>query len=846
MRPSSCVSGTWFLLVAMAGGSYLSGVPLLFFRSLPVHRLLLLLLMAAPSAVAQQGGARNISLGSTMEVGGSAWTSPSGDFAFGFYAIQPANETFLLGIWFDKIPDRTLVWYANGDQPVRRGSRAQIEEDGRLILYNHTGLQVWASGDPGQVKVAYAAMLDTGNFVLCGNTSVIGWQSFASPVDTILPTQEINRGGLLSSRRLPSNYSIGRFQLGLGLEGNLCLITINLPTKLPYDPFCSINMGRQIVFNQTGGRLFVKTDEGVKDVVSAGIYTPENYYQRATLDPDGVLRLYVYPKKDSGTLTTPAGAWSVADYFPRNFCVDVYVKIGSGPCGFNSYCTLNGSYSVCECPPGYSPIEPADGSKGCRADYVGRGCRDDGSPAEGSDMFDMKQIPDADWPMSDYEQLQLVDEGVCRRSCLEDCFCAVAIYRNRTCWKKRMPLSNGHLDVTKQQTALIKVPRANLSSPPATPHQPDRGSSSSSSSSSRLVMWVLLGLSAFINLSLLIAFTVLRLRSPRVMKKLLQWQVKGEPDARCRGAYNHVRAFSFRELERATDHFKKELGKGSFGVVYKGSLDFSGERTHIAVKMLKGLTEEGEKEFQAEVNAIGQIHHRNLVRLLGFCDEGSHRLLVYELMSNGSLADYLFAAGGGERPPWEQRVQIASGVARGLVYLHDECSAQIIHCDIKPQNVLLDGNLTPKIADFGLAKLLYGSQTRTQTAIRGTKGYVAPEWFKSTPVTSKVDVYSYGVLLLEILCCRRNVPANNPAADEPILTDLAYDRYMQNQLGQLVPDDDEGLTDMRLERLVAVALWCIQEEPSLRPSMKKVLLMLEDEAEVPIPPQWSSASVYTH
>ncbi|CAA7403112.1 unnamed protein product [Spirodela intermedia] len=778
----------------MAGGA-----SSLFFGSLPVHCLLLLLLMAAPSAVAQQGGARNISLGSTMESGGSVWTSPSGDFAFGFYPIQPANETFLLGVWFDKI---------HGEDPG--GSRAEIKTDGRLVLYNHAGQLVWDSGDAGQVNVAYAAMLDTGNFVLCSNTSVIGWQSFAYPVDTILPTQEINRGGLLSSRRLPSDYSAGRFQLRLQTTGEMCLNTINLPTKFPYDPYCNVKMGRQIVFNQTSGRLVVKTDEGIREVVSAGIYTLENYYQRATLDPDGVLRLYVYPKRYSGTLTTPAGTWSVAGFFPDNFCQDVYVKIGSGPCGFNSYCTLNNSYPICICPPGYSPIDPADGSKGCRTDYVGRGCNDDGSPAEGSDMFDMEQIADADWPMSDYEQLSPVDEVKCRRSCLEDCFCAVAIYRNGSCWKKRMPLG---------------------SSP----------SSSSSSSSSRLVMWVLLGLSGFINLSVLIALIVLSLCSPRGLKKLLQWQGKREPDARCRGAYNHVRSFSFRELERATGHFQKELGKGSFGVVYKGTLEFSGERTHIAVKMLKGLSEEGENEFQAEVNAIGQIHHRNLVRLLGFCDEGSHRLLIYELMSNGSLADYLFAAAGGERPPWEQRIHIAFGVARGLVYLHDECRAQIIHCDIKPQNVLLDGDLRPKIADFGLAKPLYANQTRTQTAIRGTKGYVAPEWFKSTSITSKVDVYSYGVLLLEILCCRRNVPAKDTAADEPILTDLAYDCYRYNQVSQLVPDGEEGLVDMKeLERLVAVALWCILDEPSLRPSMKKVLLMLEDEAEVPTPPEWSS------
>lgn len=180
---------------------------------------------------------------------------------------------------------------------------------------------------------------------------------------------------------------------------------------------------------------------------------------------------------------------------------------------------------------------------------------------------------------------------------------------------------------------------------------------------------------------------------------------------------------------------------------------------------------------------------------------------------------------------------MAVGVARGLMFLHEECSTQIIHCDIKPQNILLDDSHTTRISDFGLAKLLMGDETRTQTVIRGTKGYVAPEWFRSKPITAKVDVYSYGVMLLEIICCRKNVELERGNEEDIILTDVVYDYYKCKRLAMLVENDEEARNDMkRVERLVMVAIWCIQEDPSLRPSMKTVLQMLEGVIEVSVPP----------
>jgi serine/threonine protein kinase len=250
--------------------------------------------------------------------------------------------------------------------------------------------------------------------------------------------------------------------------------------------------------------------------------------------------------------------------------------------------------------------------------------------------------------------------------------------------------------------------------------------------------------------------------------------------------------------------------------------------------MLNNSFQDTEREFKNEVNVIGQTHHKNLVRLLGFCDEGPNRLLVYEFLSNGTLADFLF---GDLKPCWDQRIQIAMGIARGLLYLHEECITPIIHCDIKPQNILLDDYYNVRISDFGLAKLLRMNQSRTLTNIRGTKGYVAPEWFRNMMITSKVDVYSYGVMLLEIICCRRSVDMDTSEEEKAILTDWAYDCYRGATLDVLVEFDGQALDDRKtLERFVMVAIWCIQEDPSLRPTMRRVIQMLEGVVEVLIPP----------
>lgn len=250
-----------------------------------------------------------------------------------------------------------------------------------------------------------------------------------------------------------------------------------------------------------------------------------------------------------------------------------------------------------------------------------------------------------------------------------------------------------------------------------------------------------------------------------------------------------MRYFTYKELIEATQGFNEELRRRSCGIVYKGKTNHAGGPV-LAVKVLDRVFNDKEKEFKAEVKVIGQTHHRNLVRLLGYCDEGLHRLLVYEYLNNGTLASFLF--GDDVKPSWQQRSHIALGIAGGLVYLHEECSTQIIHCDIKPQNILLDEYYNAQISDFGLAKLLNQTQA-SKTAIRGTKGYVAPDWFRSAPVSVKVDVYSFGVLLLEIVCCQRNVDVEVGGGERGVLIDWAYDFYLESRLDALI---EKAMNDM--------------------------------------------------
>ncbi|MBA0689927.1 hypothetical protein Goari_007628 [Gossypium aridum] len=293
--------------------------------------------------------------------------------------------------------------------------------------------------------------------------------------------------------------------------------------------------------------------------------------------------------------------------------------------------------------------------------------------------------------------------------------------------------------------------------------------------------------------------------------------------------------FSYRDLQLRTSNFSQLLGTGGFGSVYKGSLS---DGTLVAVKKLDRVFPHGQKEFITEVNTIGSMHHMNLVRLCGYCSEGSHRLLVYEFMKNGSLDKWIFPSYQcrDRLLYWPTRFHIAVATAQGIAYFHEQCRNRIIHCDIKPENILLDNNFCPKVSDFGLAKLMGREHSHVVTMVRGTRGYLAPEWVSNRPITVKADVYSYGMLLLEILGGRRNLDMSYDAEDffypgwaYKEMTNGTPLKAVDKRLGGAV--DEEELT-----RALKVAFWCIQDEVSMRPSMGEVVKMLEGSMDISAPP----------
>ncbi|KAE8689528.1 G-type lectin S-receptor-like serine/threonine-protein kinase SD2-5-like [Hibiscus syriacus] len=287
--------------------------------------------------------------------------------------------------------------------------------------------------------------------------------------------------------------------------------------------------------------------------------------------------------------------------------------------------------------------------------------------------------------------------------------------------------------------------------------------------------------------------------------------------------------FSYQELKSITKNFSNKLGEGGFGSVFRGTLPSGSD---VAVKHLDGFGPVN-KSFIAEVQTIGNIHHFNLVTLVGFCAEKLNRLLVYEHMANGSLDRWIFNVD--LALCWQIRKNIILDIARGLSYLHQDCNQKIIHLDIKPENILLDENFIAKVSDFGLSTLIRKDQSQVITTMRGTPGYMAPEWLISV-ITEKVDVYSFGIVVLEILCGRRNIDGSQQEENDRHLLELFKRKLEEGQLVELVDkrSDDMQSNAAEVVEMMKVAAWCLQAEYGKRPSMSAVMKLLEGSVDVVI------------
>ncbi|XP_059636229.1 PTI1-like tyrosine-protein kinase At3g15890 [Cornus florida] len=293
------------------------------------------------------------------------------------------------------------------------------------------------------------------------------------------------------------------------------------------------------------------------------------------------------------------------------------------------------------------------------------------------------------------------------------------------------------------------------------------------------------------------------------------------------GGNNSWRIFTYKELHAATNGFSEDnkLGEGGFGSVYYGK---TSDGLQIAVKKLKSMNLKAEMEFAVEVEVLGRVQHKNLLGLRGYCAGADQRLIVYDYMPNLSLLSHLHGQFAGEvQLDWKKRMKVAIGSAEGLLYLHHKVTPHIIHRDIKASNVLLDSNFEPLVADFGFAKLIPEGVSHMTTRVKGTLGYLAPEYAMWGKVSESCDVYSFGILLLEILTGRKPIEKLSGGVKRTI-TEWAEPLIVKGRFRDLVDPKLRGSFDeTQLKQAINVAALCVQSEPDKRPNMKEVVNLLK-------------------
>ncbi|XP_022738918.1 G-type lectin S-receptor-like serine/threonine-protein kinase At5g24080 isoform X2 [Durio zibethinus] len=758
-----------------------------------------------------------IGLGSRLLASGQGrpWVSDNGTFAFGF-TRSDTRDRFLLGIWFAELPgDRTVVWSANRNSPVTENATAELDTTGNLILMDGDAT-VWTSNTSG-TGVKFAVMSESGNFILYTANNRPEWQSFAHPSDTLLPNQALTVSLELTSSESPSHggyYALKMLQQPTSLT---LALTYNLPDSFDASPEGYTNYSYWAapdISNVTGDVVAILDEAGSFGIVYGESSNGAVYVHRNDGDYNG------WDNDVNGS----------RQWVPEWAAVSNPCDI-AGICG-NGICNLDGSKTnvSCTCLPGTSKVGGTSESY-CSQNSSLTGKCDSKNRNQTSD-FKIATVQQTNYYFSyfsviaNYSDIATISN--CGDACLSDCDCVASVSglddEKPYCWILKSLDYGGFED--PGSTLFVKV-RSNVSLEPG--GRPPRGSADSSEGSGSgrekiLVLPIVLSMSVLIGLlCLLLYYNVHR---QRYLKKSIESSLilEGAPQN-----------FSYRDLQLRTSNFSQLLGTGGFGSVYKGSLS---NGTLVAVKKLDRVLPHGEKEFITEVNTIGSMHHMNLVRLCGYCSEGSHRLLVYEFMKNGSLDRWIFPSYQCRDTllDWPTRFNIAVATAQGIAYFHEQCRNRIIHCDIKPENILLDENFCPKLSDFGLAKLMGREHSHVVTMVRGTRGYLAPEWVSNRPITVKADVYSYGMLLLEILGGRRNLDMTFDAEDF-FYPGWAF-KEMANGTPIKVADRRLGgaVDEEELTRALKVAFWCIQDEVFMRPSMGEVVKMLEGSMDINAPP----------
>ncbi|XP_065023121.1 G-type lectin S-receptor-like serine/threonine-protein kinase At5g35370 [Musa acuminata AAA Group] len=754
---------------------------------------------------------------------------------------------------------RKVVWSANRDAPAPRDGTVTLSTRG-LVVSHPNGSVLWSTPRlPSPVRAL--RLLDSGNFLLLDAANATLWQSFDHPTDTLLSSQVLPAGSSLIASVSDNDFASGDYSLVLTTGDAI------MTWKGGAQQYWSLSKDVRSFKNSNSGVAYMATNvtglnlystEG-KVVLQA--FLPTSDFRIVKLDPTGRFHVFSYSAANASSI--------LDDEFtaPTSNCDLPF------PCLSLGVCTAGANGSTCNCPARFVQLEsgncsPANGSlPPSSSSSSSASCGGDSDLAttyiqlgSGIDYFANKFASPA---------TSGNDISACQNLCTGNCTCLGFFYRNssKSCYLMRNTLGSlfkRNAGETSSSIGYIKT-LVSGSSPPT----------SGGTSKTHLIAILLPTVAAFLLIFVVVSAGIIwwkrsndprRLRMRRPSKRLATKEINlgrhkssktqsldtdddestdendGGSDTLIPGLPTR---FTFKELEAATNYFRNKIGSGGFGAVYKGELP---DRTTVAVKRIESAGLQGRKEFCTEIAIIGNIRHVNLVRLRGFCAQGNRRLLVYEYMNRGSLDRSLF--GVGPALEWQERVDIARGAARGLAYLHAGCDHKIIHCDVKPENILLHDGGQVKISDFGLAKLLSPEQSGLFTTMRGTRGYLAPEWLTNAAISDRTDVYSFGMVLLEIVHGRKNRSGGSEECEEEEEGSGSGWSSAAAAGGGYFPlvaleGHEEGrylqLADQRLEwrvreeevaRVVKLALCCLHEEPWLRPSMAVVVGMLEGNMEV--------------
>ncbi|KAL8237822.1 hypothetical protein R6Q59_018903 [Mikania micrantha] len=786
-------------------------------------KIILAYLVVFYESIACANAANTISANQTVGINETI-VSPQETFLLGFFS--PGNSTnHYVGIWYKKISKPTYVWVANRNTPLTDTSvELTLTAQGVLIIRNTTtGFIIWSSTNSSttSLKNPIGQLLDSGNFIIYEDGVDINqdepiWQSFDFMTDNILPGMKHGRNlvtGIerhITSWKSDDDPAVGEYSDWIDTRGYPQLI---------------ITKGREIIFRAGpwNGLRFTGTPNLRPNQLfnfTFVINQREIYYQYNLLDPSVLMRLIITPNGRPQRLlwVDSTQEWSLYITPQKDRCDDYKV------CGPFGSCNIDNS-PVCSCLKGFEPVSPeqwrvADWSQGCQH-AIPLDC----NPGEGFNRYSNLKLPDTQW--SWYNQtMTLVD---CEKMCKRNCSCTAYTNSNISGAGSGCLLWFGDLiDIRTMaengDTLYIRLAASEL--------ETIEHSRSSRNEGRRIRIIVPIAL-----VVLGIPSTFLFYRFFRRKQQQLARNESGHDHLENRSVDEDLELplFGLSTILKATNNFSMsaKLGEGGFGPVYKGVLEDGQE---IAVKRLAETSTQGLQEFKNEVIFISKLQHRNLVKLLGCCVEAGEKMLIYEYMPNKGLDSFIFDKAHEELLDWSTRYHIINGIARGLLYLHQDSRLRIMHRDLKVSNILLDIDMNPKISDFGMARTFGRNQIEANTnRVVGTYGYMAPEYAGDGIFSVRSDVYSFGVLVLEIVSGEKNRGFFHKEHGNNLIGHAWVLHNEENSLQLVAKCLAEKVNVSQVLRSIHVGLLCVQRHPEDRPNMTSVIMMLGSDGPLPSP-----------